>query len=169
VRTDVVQLVDLFPTVLAACGVQPPSHHGRNILVAEAPRVDALAFAEYYYPRQVLSVFSDDQLARLREDFAPYLLRRRAVQDGRFKLERTSRDAEIWHELRADPAEEIPIEATGAVARRLGEALDGFVAIHQGDPPLPPTPPLGWRMPGFRGSIDDPELLEHLKALGYVE
>ena len=47
---------------------------------------------------------------------------------------------------------------------RVDEALEAY----QGVVPLIEAPPPGWMMPGFEATIDDPELLERLKALGYV-
>lgn len=166
VREDTVQLLDLFPTLLMASGVEPPDHHGRDLLAPGAASVEALAFAEYYYPRQVFSVFSDDELELLREGLVPWMVRRRAVQDGRWKLQRTSRGGQAWYDLGSDPTE------TGSQPEgpdNLEQAMDGFVERYQGRVPLPPPPPLGWRTPGFEGQVDDPELLERLKALGYVE
>ena len=52
--------------------------------------------------------------------------------------------------------------------RRLATVLDEFVEAYQGPIPLLDTPPPGWLMPGFEQTIDDPELLERLRALGYV-
>jgi len=165
-RADVVQLLDLFPTLLAVAGIDAPDHHGRDLLASDAAEVDGLAFAEYYYPRQVFSVFSEEELDLLREGFVPYMLRRRTVQDAGGKLHRTSRDGEAWYDLVADPHEENPLARGNP---RLSTALADFVQRYQGEPPLPPPPPLGWRTPGFEGELDDPELLERLKALGYVE
>jgi hypothetical protein len=136
-----------------------------------AERIAKPAIAEYYYPRQVLSVLDPADLQAHRERLLPFMLRTRAVQDEGGKLIWTSGGRSELYDISADPGESVDLLAGNPDhlgAGRLMETLSGFVAAYQGERPLPPPPPVGWMMPGFEAETDDEELLEKLKSLGYV-
>lgn len=172
-RSDVVQLIDLFPTILAGCGVHYSGRvDGRDLFAEGAESQSVPAMAEYYYPRQVLSVFDEDELRVNVEHFIPYMRRLRAMQDGRHKLIWASAGASELYDLAGDPAESADLLAArpdhpGAAA--LLRNLNGLVQDHTGDTPLDPPPPPGWKMPGLEARLKgDPELLEQLRSLGYI-
>lgn len=172
VRTDVSQLLDLFPTVLAACGIEYGGRFdGRDLFSPGAASVDRPTMAEYYYPRQVLSVFTTEELEQQGERFVPYMRRLRALQDGRLKLIWGSDGRRELYRIDEDPHERVNLLEEGPDPRgdRLAEELARMVDVHQGEVPLPPPPPVGWMMPGFEESIQDPEHLERLRALGYID
>ena len=96
---------------------------------------------------------------------------RRSAQNGQRKWWWKSDDRNSAYDLARDPGEERDESTNGKPARpyrNLAAELDGFVESYQGPVPLLATPPPGWMMPGFEQTIDDPELLERLRALGYV-
>jgi arylsulfatase A-like enzyme len=170
-RSDAAQLLDLFPTLLALCGIDYAGEmHGRDLFAGGASTSDPIVVAEYYYPRQVLSVFRPEELETHADRFAPFLIRQRVAQtptqkwwwrsDGRHTAFDLARDSE---EGAGRDHEKAPRSH-----RELARLLDTFVETHQGPAPLIETPPAGWMMPGFEATIDDPELLERLRALGYV-
>ncbi len=171
VRSDVAQLVDLFPTVLRQAGLAEAPNHGRDLFAARAAEVSRPALSEYYYPRQVLSVFTEEELEEHGPRFLPFMQRWRAIQDDRFKLIEGSAGITTLYDLGADPHEERPLPESGPWLEprtRLLEALHELVETLQGTPPLDPAPPPGWLLPGFEATIDDPEVLEQLRELGYV-
>jgi arylsulfatase A-like enzyme len=173
VRSDLAQLLDLFPTVLARCGIEYRGRFdGRDLFAPGAASVDRPAMAEYYYPRQVLSVFKTAELETHPDVFVPYMHRLRALQDGRFKLIWTSDGHEELYRIDEDPDEShdlLAADPNAAAAVRLRTELLELVDTHQGPVALKPPPPVGWMMPGFEETIDDPEQLERLRALGYVD
>ena len=169
-REDPVQLLDLFPTLLALNGLDPGAGHGRDLFAPGARAEHPVLVAEYYYPRQVLSVFDEAELETHAERFRPFLIRQRVAQTNDRKWWWRSDGRRTAVDLRADPGEGQATDHTKAPRsyRELERFLDGFVKTHQGVIPLMEAPPAGWMMPGFEATIDDPELLERLKALGYV-
>lgn len=172
VREDAVQLLDLFPTLQALVGLQPDTEfHGRDLFAPGAEESRSIVVAEYYYPRQVLSVFTQGELEANAERFAPWLIRQRVAQDGRHKWWWKSSGASLAFDLQEDPGEQSGRASDGRPPRawrELADHLESFVETYQGVVPLIETPPAGWMMPGFEATIDDPELLERLRALGYV-
>lgn len=170
VRADVVQLVDLFPSILGLCGVPAGEPgDGRDLFVDGAAFSRRPAVAEYYYPRQVLSLFDEEELTGNQDRFAPFRRRLRAVQDGEAKFVWSSTGAHELYDLDQDPheqrnllagstADRVPVELTATLAdlvalygpqKRLGSAL------------------VDSAREGFE-QLDDPELEEKLRSLGYV-
>jgi arylsulfatase A-like enzyme len=171
VREDLTQALDLFPTVLTQCGVPYEGRADGRDLFAPASSAP-LAFAEYYYPRQVLSVYSPAELEANLDRLLPYMHRLRAVQDGRTKLVWASSGPSRLYDLAADPGETRDLLAEGSdppAASRLRSALQDWMEKYRGPVPLADAPPPGWLLPGFEGDVTDPEMLEKLRALGYVD
>jgi arylsulfatase A-like enzyme len=172
VRHDTAQLLDLFPTIIEQCGIEhrgPPE--GRDLFAKDASAVEATVMAEYYYPRQVLSVFDEDELVANAEKFIPFMRRLRAIQNGRMKLIWGSDGLRELYDVVKDSGEVADLLDRGdhPAKDELLEQLEYLVANHHGDTPLDPPPPVGWMIPGFEGDIDDPELLEKLRSLGYIK
>jgi len=173
VRTDTAQLLDLFPTILRQCGIShksPPP--GRDLFEDGAASKSTMVMAEYYYPRQVLSVFDADEVAENIETFLPFMKRLRAIQDGEMKLIAGSDGSHELYDLARDPSESSDLLHTTAehpAKDRLLQELNEILETQHGDEPLPPPPPVGWMVPGFEEQIDDPEVLKRLRALGYIK
>ena len=173
VRTDTAQLLDLFPTILRLCGVD--SHfrpEGRDLFAPEGRSVKATAMAEFYYPRQVLSVFPESHLRQRGERLLPYMRRLRAIQDGKTKLIWSSDGDHEFYRIADDPGELHNLagrqEFRGAMDH-WREQLASLIESHKGDLPLEPPPPVGWMMPGFEQIIGDPATRERLRSLGYID
>jgi arylsulfatase A-like enzyme len=180
VRGDRAELLDLFPTILARCGVTPPrGGPGRDLFAKDAESVDTAVFAEYYYPRQVLSVFKPVLLAldmternRRAARLVPFMRRLRAVQDDEFKLVWGSDGAHELYRIDRDPGETRNLAADPAnrkVVDDLVSRLEDMVERNEGRNEIGPPPPVGWMMPGFEEKVDDPELLKKLRSLGYIK
>lgn len=170
-RTDIAQTVDLFPTILNACGIDYAGRYdGRDLLQDVNPPTPQVAYAEYYYPRQVFSVMPEIAV-EYGAKFLPYMRRLRAVQDGTMKFIWGSDGRHELYEIASDPGEvrNLLLEHSSHPAKdRLMEMLLSYVGTYAGEIPLPPPPPVGWLAPGF--VVDaDPELLENLRALGYLK
>ena len=172
VRHDVVQLLDLFETLLNLNAIEFGGRtDGRDLFAANAAIQDPIVIAEYYYPRQVLSTFQPEELETYAARISPFLVRQRVAQNSQRKWWWRSDDNHSAYDLARDPAEQHDESGQGKPPRpyrELAAALDSFVESYQGPVPLLDTPPPGWMMPGFEQTIDDPELLERLRALGYV-
>lgn len=172
VRTDNAQILDLFATIIAQCGVEydaPPA--GRDLFGDGAASVKAPLVAEYYYPRQVLSVFDQDDLAANIEKFIPYMRRMRTIQNGSYKLIWGSDGDNELYDIAADPDETrnlIGDDENPLVAPLLSQ-LDDIIEHNHGATPLDPTPEVGWMVPGFEEQIQDPEVLKRLRSLGYIK
>jgi arylsulfatase A-like enzyme len=171
VRTDPAQLLDLFPTLLTLNGIKFEGEtHGRDLFGPGAARENPVVVAEYYYPRVALSVIDAEDLETWAHRFEPFLIRQRVAQtlDRKWWWRSNGRYTAI--DLVKDPREMAGNEVTKAPRshRDLAKLLESFVATYQGNVPLVEAPPPGWMMPGFEATIDDPELLERLRALGYV-
>lgn len=165
-RTDPVHLMDLFPSLLGAAGVETPRpSHGEDVFKA-AVDPQRIRIAEYYYPRQMFSMLDADLVAANLDRLAPYMQRLRAVRRGDRKLIWSSDGRHELYDLAADPRE------TSSLFAQESGALWDFNASYadefsEGADPGP-VPPKGWTGGGFEEHTDDPELLERLRALGYV-
>jgi arylsulfatase A-like enzyme len=156
VRADPTQLVDLFPTILAAC-LAPVSRDapGVDLLRARVP-ADRPVLAEYYYPDQVLG--SMERNAAEREAMQPHLRRLRSLRIGDHKLIWSSDGAHELYDLRTDPGElENRAAADPGLVAELRSRLDAVLQSSLGTAGEPPEPVL------------DPEIEEQLRALGYVK
>jgi arylsulfatase A-like enzyme len=160
VREDPVQLTDVFATIAAAAGAHSvhPSASGRDLLANVAPPERAIV-AEYYYPAQVLAVFSADQQANPALD--RFRRRLRSIQIGTRKLIWASDGREELYDLASDPGETHNLVAQQPhVAQELGDRLHTMLEQLQSGPAAPltqlPAPTL------------DAATRERLRALGYV-
>ncbi len=154
---ELVQILDLYPTLLRAAGVEPGPHSIGVDLRGDVPDEREL-IATLEYPRVSLRMFGKHRESpRITQQHGREL---EAVVTPRFKLIRGSDGTEELYDLRADPGETRPLAATdvGAdVLARLRSAADreqaaaATAGAAEGE---------GW---------DDPEGLEKLRAMGYVE
>lgn len=154
VDTRVTQLTDVHPTLLAVAGIPFEQAVGRDMHALEGePRVLA---ASYAYPAQVLSTFPPAM--RDSERLEPH---RRSFQvgvDGRYKLILDSTGHEEVYDLLNDPGEKTPLtQLDPAVLERLRAVAQAGAALEGGA--------------GEGGELEgmDPETLEALRELGYVE
>jgi arylsulfatase A-like enzyme len=176
-RSDLVQLLDLFPTLLDGCGIRYKGRvDGRN-LFAENDEPAGVVYAEYYYPRLSFSLMKTRlATAQARGDtpsdkLRAYMRRMRTIQDGNMKLIWGSDGRHELYNLIVDPGEQhnlLTTEPGHPLLARWENRLSEFVQDYQGKVPLDPPPPPGWMMPGFEEEVDDPELLKKLRALGYI-
>jgi arylsulfatase A-like enzyme len=145
--TRLVSLVDLFPTLLELAGaVVPGLHQGRSLL---APR--GAAERSIYY-ELVTTRYSGRQLTH-RE---PWL----AVRRGGYKLISRPGRTELY-DVRADPGEirDIAGSETGTVAQLRGQLVEWRQAMHD----------LARQYREGPQAELDPEMLERLRALGYLD
>jgi arylsulfatase A-like enzyme len=159
VREDRVQLVDLFPTVLAAAGAVAPAASpmpAYDLLHEEVPASRPI-LAEYYYPEQVLH-FLHDRAAEA-EAMQPYLRRVRALVDGDHKLVWGSDGRHELYDLTVDPTERDDL--AGAEPDRVAELVGRLTAIIApfDRPRVEETPP---------AAPVDAKIEEQLRALGYT-
>jgi arylsulfatase A-like enzyme len=156
------QIVDLFPTILNAAGVEHDGieQHGIDLLAPGSER-DAI-FSEYYFPSQVLSVLTPEERRRGAQRLAAFQRRLRAIQMNGQRLIWSSNGHHELYDLRGDPGEtrnlfdpQAPPAAYGSLAAR----LDGYLQSYGGGGPA--------RAPGPRPGPDE-QRVEALRALGYA-
>ncbi len=173
VRTENAQLLDLFPTILKQCGIEydlPPE--GRDLFAQGAAQVERDVMAEYYYPRQVLSVFDKDEMKVALDIFTPFMRRLRSIQSTTTKLIWGSDGMHELYRVDQDPEESKNLLLENPDHPDLSELQDRLtylVDTFHGEEPLDPTPPVGWMVPGFEDQVQDEELLKKLRSLGYVK
>ena len=169
VRPEPASLVDLFATLLAQCGIEPPSGAttGRDLLADAGDASEAPIYAEYYTPLQALGLFSPEEFAANRARLSPFLRRLRSVQVGDWRLIAASDGSHELFDLSSDPGERRNLAGSPSSLereQRLAALLDAFVERAGGEPPLPEE--LG--TPGAAFGDLDPESARRLRALGYV-
>jgi arylsulfatase A-like enzyme len=156
VRTDPVQLTDVFATALTAAGLPVPEGLPALDLLGEIPAGRPL-LAEYYWPRQVLESFPKS--SHDGEKLRPFLRQLRAVRIGDDKLVWASDGLHELYDLSVDPRElENRFATDSARAAELGAVLDSLVQRY-----------LVEREESTPGGEMDPEIEEQLRTLGYVE
>jgi len=177
IRTPV-HLVDLFPTILEAAGVDATGYDvdGR-VLVRRDVRggeqdVERDIIAEYYYPwenvRFLQQLFHGDV-----PGIEAWERRLRSVRRGDMKLIWGSDGRHELYDVSSDPGELndlIDDPAYAATRDGLLAVLERFVAENGGDGPIPRwDPEHPDRMPGARPEGDlDPETVRQLEELGYL-
>jgi arylsulfatase A-like enzyme len=157
--------LDVFSTILAAAGVEPPpsARAGRDLLGAALE--PAPLFSEYYYPLQALAVFGDDPL-REHAELRRFARRLRSVQEDGMRLVAGSDGSRELYDVARDPAEEEDLSRDPAFDERegrLAERLERFAA--RAGPPRP-LPQQGVAREPF-GALDAESAAE-LRELGYV-
>ncbi len=150
----VVQLTDLYPTLLQAAGLTAPETQGRDLHRQDDEQ--RLLAASYAYPAQVLGTFppalrDSERLEPHRRSFGVGL-------DGRYKLILDSTGHQEVYDLIADPGEATPLtDLDPTILARLRAVAAASVtqgaAAGQGEP---------------LGDLD-PETLQALRELGYLE
>ena len=154
-RSEPVQLTDVFATGAAAAGVRA-SGVGRDLLAAALPD-DRPVLGEYYYPKQFIKYFPEDE--RTGPTLAPYLRLIRSLRIGRHKLIWGSDGRHELYDVVADPGETRDLvldepEIAAALERSLNQLLEEHgSAVAQ-------APPLGGEL--------DPDVERSLRELGYV-
>jgi arylsulfatase A-like enzyme len=171
VRDEAGQILDLFPTLLALCGIPIEERHdGRDLLsVANGDR-ESYVFSEYYFPRQALSVFSWEEIAVHGSRLAPYMHRLRTFQDDAWKFIWSSGGRHELYDMSRDPEESVNLleaHPSHELLPAFLSRLSMFVERYEGEIPLPP-PPTGWDRPELDSVADDQERLEELRSLGYI-
>ncbi len=148
----VVQLVDLFPTLLMSAGVVPP-HQGGIDMRGELPQERGLA-ASYAYPDQVLGTFP----AALRRSAGLDAHRRSFAVglDGRHKLIIDSEGREELYDLSQDPGELSPLQDAPA------DLLERLRALAESGRPVEHVGP------AVEVDREDQETVQALRALGYL-
>jgi arylsulfatase A-like enzyme len=152
-----VQIVDVYPTVLRAAGLEPEPQCAGLDLCGELPDARLLS-ASLDYPTITLRTFPKE----MRESgvLAPFERELQAAVSRRYKIIRGSDGREEIYDLVADPREEHPLDA-GQVDEAAVKGLAAFLALSR-TPADSPTP--------ADGSLPtDPETIEALRSLGYVE
>jgi arylsulfatase A-like enzyme len=158
----------LFHTILDIAGVNPPLPEGDpNANIAALSLTNAvndaedleggIAFSEAYPPLTFVHVIehrnpSVIERMRLREV-------RRSIYDGNYKLIICGEKVESLYNIAADPAETRNLIANDPT--RLAEMQRKLTAFIQQFEPSPKPDPAT--------NEDDEQVLEHLRALGYIE
>jgi arylsulfatase A-like enzyme len=153
VEPGVVQITDVYPTLLAAAGLEPPAGPGRDL---RAPGdQERMITASYAYPEQVLRTFPT--ALRSSPRLEPHLRSFHVGLDGRHKLILDSNGHEELYDLELDPGES---EILAGLEPGLLERLRALAMASAGQ--------LG---SGSGGAIPvlDPETEQALRELGYVE
>jgi arylsulfatase A-like enzyme len=156
VRTDPVQLVDLFSTIASFAGIpiDDPEVVGRDLLGAPSPP-DRPILTEFDFPLHTLERFTPEE--RTSAALAPIRRSLRALIVGRYKLIAGSDGKRELYDIASDPSEsrnlreENPRQATSLEAQ-----ADELAARFAAPRPSPHSAPL------------DPATEERLRELGYV-
>jgi arylsulfatase A-like enzyme len=158
VRTDPVQLTDLFVTIAKATGIDSLDERVTGVdLMANPAPADRPVVGEYYYPTTFLGRFPKTEAAE--KMIAPFRRRIRSIQigpekliwgsDGRNELYQTAIDPhETDNRVDRDPERVRILEAKlDEIVERLSRSITA------------PQPPI---------SEMDPEAISKLRALGYL-
>jgi len=159
---SVVQLPDIFPTLLNLVGVEPgafPSQ-GRDLL-GEDSGEKRYVFCEYYYPKQAFETFREQD----REDskLDRFKRRLRAIISNNMKLIWASDGKHELYDLAGDPQESANLINKAIYSERshaLIKTLESIVHDYEQNIRIHPVRP--------EEEIDD-ETLEALKSLGYMQ
>ncbi len=158
VRSDLVDLTDVFVTLLEAAGLRAgePEVWGRNLFDAEGFESKPLV-SEYYYPKTFLSHFPQDP--KLEGLLAPYLRRLRAIRQEQHKLIWSSKGDHELYDMTEQPLEMHNLfDGLPETAQELLEQLETVVErLERPAAPRPEPAPL------------DRETEEQLRSLGYIQ
>jgi arylsulfatase A-like enzyme len=158
VRTDPVQLTDLFVTIAKAADIGPLDERVTGVdLMADSAPADRPIVGEYYYPGTFLGRFPKTRAAE--EAIAPFKRRIRSIQIGPDKLIWGSDGRNELYRTAVDPHEtDNRIDRDPERARLLEAKLDEIVEQLSRSITVP-QPPI---------SEMDPEVISELRALGYI-
>lgn len=129
---ELVQLLDLFPTLLDLAGVDRPEARtqtqGQSLIARETPR-DAV-FAEYVSPQPSMEQLGD-RFGEIPDYMQKYDRSLRAIRTGEYKYIRGSDGSEQLYDVEQDPGERIDIASTEPditveLAADLTEWVDSF-------------------------------------------
>jgi arylsulfatase A-like enzyme len=165
-RQDAAALRDLYPTLLRYCGIALDSGpYGRDLFDPSALTGGNLAISEYYYPSQVLSIFTPEELESGTEQLARFRRRLRSIQDEHYKLVWSAPGRLSLFDMESDPGEQRDLSEAPGEAATLAR-LRAALVEELGELELPGAE-VAPR--GFEDGPADPELIDGLRALGYVE
>ena len=154
-RSDPVQVTDVYATVAAAVGL-PGAGVGQDLLAGELPD-DRPVLGEYYYPKQFIRYFPEDE--RDGPILAPYLRLIRSLRVGPHKLIWGSDGRHELYDVASDPAEtQDLLAAEPDIAKALERKLDLLLREHGRDAHGDAAP---------AGELD-PDVERSLRELGYV-
>lgn len=129
---ELVQLLDLFPTLLDLAGIDAPEAReqtqGRSLLAQETPR--EAVFAEYVSPQPSMEQL-EERFGEIPDHVYEYDRSLRAVRTREYKYIRGSDESEELYDVEQDPEERFDIASTEPditedLATDLGEWVDSF-------------------------------------------
>lgn len=161
------QLLDLFPTILRAAGIDRAAnrHHGMDLFGDWD--VERPILSEYYHPDQAIGRIYAEASPKVRKQLEPYRRRLRSLTLDGWKLIWGSDGRHELYDLAEDPKELENLIRNQEAAKRgevLQKKLDTLIA-HYGATPEPLAP----------GTVPetllplDPETEAELRELGYIE
>jgi arylsulfatase A-like enzyme len=152
-ETGVVSLRRVFHTALDAAGAVAPEEKPLSLLQPDPAAAETVVFAEAYAPAK--PYLRRQELACVAEH--GYDVPHTAVYADGYKLIRAAGNRAIFHALADEPVEgEDLTRALPQQAQTLARYAELF--RQQGETAVAPTT-----------AVDDPELVERLRALGYLE
>ncbi len=158
---DSVLLQDIFPTLLHLSGIDKDYFPSHGLDLLENNREGRKIFAEYYYPKQVINCFPEEEQENIRLE--RFKRRIKAVIDGRFKFIWGSDGVHELYNLEKDPKEEVNLindEKFRQQKQMLMEALEKFIKSYQINSVISPEDSL---------EKMDSKTLEALRSLGYIK
>jgi len=162
----IVQLTDIFPTLLEITGVDTVEHpsQGRNLLEEESGEARAV-FTEYYYPRQVLNSFRHRQDSFMLERFKRKM---RSITLDNMKLIWGSDGRNELYDLNSDPGETRNLVGDPAYSSLEREMLAGLQRLVDKYSAVSDTSSDSQEETDEDEAVDE-ETLRELKSLGYVQ
>jgi len=158
---DPALLLDIFPTILHLCGIDKDYFTSHGVDLLENNRAERKIYAEYYYPKQAVSCFPDEEKNNIRLE--RFKRRIKVVVDGRFKLIWGSDGVHELYDLEKDSKEDINLindENFKKQEQVLMEELEKFVKNYHINRA---------KSPGDSLKKMDPKTLKALRALGYIK
>jgi arylsulfatase A-like enzyme len=157
-----VQLPDLFPTILSAAGVPEDEIESQGIDVANESALEGRPnILEYYDPVQAMSVVYERSSEEEKRKLDPYDRKLEAIVIGNHKLVRGSDGSAELYDLAVDPEERENLAERAeqqAVRRGLEASLDRWLARYRKDSAEP-----------VEHAPVSEETRRALEAIGYIE
>ncbi|ADJ15726.1 sulfatase [Halalkalicoccus jeotgali] len=125
---ELIQLLDLFPTLLDLAGVDAPAAReqaqGRSLLTRETPRESVIA--EYVSPQPSMAQL-EERFGSIPDSLYEYDRSLRAIRTDEYKYIRGSDGSEELYDVEQDPEERFEIAATEPeIAAELAAELEGW-------------------------------------------